>query len=97
MLRFSSKWILLSVAGSLAIATSAAAQSDGGGSDDDAAAGIVATQLRSQGYKCDDPHDAKRDKGDTTPGEQAWIVACDNATYRVKLVPDQAARVEQID
>ena len=58
---------------------------------------IVATQLRSQGYDCVDPHKAERDTSASTPGEEAWIVTCDNATYRVKLVPDQAAKVEQID
>lgn len=88
---------LFAVAGSIAIATSAAAQSDGGDSDDMEAAEIVATQLRSQGYECVDPHKAERDEGDTSPGEEAWIVTCNNATYRVKLVPDQAAKVEQID
>jgi len=77
-------------------ATPAAAQSDTSG-EDQAAAGIVATQLRSQGYKCDDPHDAKPDKDASAPGEQAWVVTCDNAAYRVRLVPDQAAQVEQID
>ena len=84
---------LMAVAGSLAGAAPAAAQSD----DDMEAAEIVATQLRSQGFQCVDPHKAERDASDTTPGEEAWIVTCNNATYRVKLVPDQAAKVEQID
>lgn len=61
------------------------------------AEGIVAAQIRSQGYQCDDPHAAEPDTSDTTPGEEAWILSCGNATYRVKLVPDQAAMVERID
>jgi len=95
--------IALSVA-SIAAAGAALAQTtdeteNGNGDDSDhmQAAVIVATQLRAQGYKCDDPHKAEPDSSDTTPGEQAWIVTCDNATYRVKLVPDQAAKVDQID
>ncbi len=93
MPRYSHRLLLLAVAGSVAVAGLAAAQSD----DDVEAAEIVATQLRAQGYDCVDPHKAERDTGDSTPGEEAWIVTCDNATYRVKLVPDQAAKVEQID
>lgn len=58
---------------------------------------IVADQIRSQGFTCDTAESATRDEGDTTPGEQAWILTCSNATYRVKFVPDQAAHVEQID
>jgi hypothetical protein len=95
--------IVLTVA-SIAAAGAALAQTTDeteNGSDGDSdhmqAAVIVATQLRAQGYQCDDPHKAEPDSSDTTPGEQAWIVTCDNATYRVKLVPDQAAKVEQID
>jgi|FEC22Drversion2_1045045.scaffolds.fasta_scaffold00166_62 hypothetical protein len=59
--------------------------------------GIVADQIRSQGFTCDTVEGASRDEADTTPGEQAWILTCSNATYRVKFVPDQAAHVEQID
>lgn len=58
---------------------------------------IVADQIRSQGFACDTAESATRDEADTTPGEQAWILTCSNATYRVKFVPDQAARVERID
>lgn len=58
---------------------------------------IVADQIRSQGFECGTAESAVRDEADTTPGEQAWILTCSNATYRVKFVPDQAAHVEQID
>ncbi len=86
---------LLSLA-AVAAAIPAAAQSESS-SDDSAAEPIVAAQLRAQGYQCDDPHNAEPDKDASSPGEMAWILTCDNATYRVKLVPDQAAQVEQID
>lgn len=79
-----------------AVVAPAFAQSDSS-SEDQAAAVIVSSQLRAQGYKCEDPHDAQPDKSDSVVGEQAWIVTCDNATYRVRLVPDQAAEVDQID
>ncbi len=77
--------IALTVA-SLATAGVALAQStdepengNGDGSDHMEAAEIVATQLRSQGYQCNDPHKAEPDTSDTSPDEQAWIVTCDNA------------------
>ena len=65
--------------------------------DNTVAATIVGTQLRAQGYRCDDPHKAERDPDASDPGNQAWVVVCDNAVYRVRLVPDQAAQVEKIE
>lgn len=79
----------------------ASAQTDTGDDPNDpdntVAANIVGTQLRAQGYRCDDPHKAERDPDDSDPGNQAWLVVCDNAVYRVRLVPDQAAQVEKIE
>jgi hypothetical protein len=58
---------------------------------------IIAAQLRDQGYACDTPQSAKPDENASGPDEAAWIVTCESATYRVKLVPDMAAKVEKID
>lgn len=80
---------------SLALAAPAAAQTAGG--DSDTPPEIVAAQIRDQGYACGIAQKAVRDEADTSPGEQAWILTCSNATYRVKFVPDQAAHVEQLD
>ncbi|MEJ8572800.1 hypothetical protein [Microbaculum marinum] len=91
-IRISGVWLL-----ALAAATGTASAQSDSSSTDDAAEGIVSAQLRAQGYPCSAPHSAEPDKGDSSPGETAWIITCDNATYRVKLVPDQAAKVEQID
>jgi len=94
-------WMPVLLAIGVGPASTAFAQSD---SDSDAndpdhkvAAGIVATQLRAQGYRCDDPHKAERDPNDSNPGSQAWVVVCDNAVYRVKLIPDQAAEVSLVE
>ena len=77
----------------MAAATGAAiAQSDNG-----EAATLIATQVREQGYACDQPVTAKPDAGDSEIGERAWILNCKDATYRVRLVPDQAATIEKID
>ena len=58
---------------------------------------ILAAQLRDQGYACDQPQSAERDVQASTPDEAVWVVQCENAKYRIRLVPDMAAKVEQLD
>ena len=62
-----------------------------------AAAEIIADQIRDQGYACHEALSAERDPADSRPDEAAWILECDNATYRVRLIPDMAADVERVD
>jgi hypothetical protein len=57
---------------------------------------IIAAQLRLQGYKCDAPRSAKRDVRASRPDEAVWLVSCEDARYRVRLVPDMAAIVEPL-
>jgi hypothetical protein len=58
---------------------------------------IVADQIRAQGYKCASPQSAKRDAQASKPDEAVWILQCESGSYRVRLDPDMAATVEQID
>ena len=58
---------------------------------------ILAAQLRTQGYRCDAPITAQRDTQASRPDENVWILKCANASYRMRLVPDMAARIEQLD
>ena len=58
---------------------------------------IIASQIRSQGYACDKPKSATRDPQASKPYGTVWILACENARYRVTLVPNLAAKVELID
>ncbi len=58
---------------------------------------IIAVQIRDQGYACDKAESAERDKEFSKPGEDAWILKCSNASYRVRLIPDLAAKVEKLD
>jgi hypothetical protein len=58
---------------------------------------ILAAQLREQGYDCDQPKSAERDAQASTPDEAVWIVQCETSTYRMRLDPDMAAKVERID
>ena len=42
------------------------------------------------------PAQAERDQPASRPNETVWILRCGNATYRVTLIPDMAARVERL-
>jgi len=57
----------------------------------------LAAQLRLQGHRCDEPVTAQRDPQLSKPDEDVWNLKCGNASYRMRLVPDMAARVEQLD
>ena len=61
---------------------------------EDMPAEIIAAQIRDQGYACDKAISAKRD-GERLD-DAVWILKCQNSTYRVRLVPDMAAKVEQL-
>jgi hypothetical protein len=78
--------LLLALAGT-AIAVPAAAQP---------AATDIADQVRLQGYPCEGQAKVERDQSLSRPDEQAWILTCSNATYRVRLVPDMAAQIEKL-
>jgi hypothetical protein len=58
---------------------------------------IVAAQIRMQGFRCDEPTRATHEVKLSKPNQQVWVLRCDNATYRVMLIPDMAAHVERID
>jgi hypothetical protein len=57
---------------------------------------IISDQIRRQGFACDEPRQAERDRQASRPNETVWILRCGNATYRVTLVPDMAAHVERL-
>jgi hypothetical protein len=64
--------------------------------EDETPANIIAAQIRKQGFTCDTPERAVRDKDLSKPDLPVWIVTCENATYRVRLVGDLADSVEKI-
>jgi hypothetical protein len=53
----------------------------------------VASQVRSQGYACDEPVTARRDVKLSKPDLAVWVLNCRNVTYRVRLDPNMAAHV----
>lgn len=65
--------------------------------EDETPANIIAVQIRKQGYPCDNAQRAVRDPQLSKPDLPVWILTCDNATYRVRLVGNMAAHVEKLD
>jgi hypothetical protein len=61
------------------------------------AKGLLAIQARSQGYVCDSPVSAKRDKKHSGPDTAVWVLRCENNSYRMRLTPDMAARVQRLN
>jgi hypothetical protein len=65
-------------------------------SDDEMPAEIIAVQIRKQGYECINPKSAKRDAQASEADLPVWILTCENATYRVRLIGNMADRVEKL-
>jgi hypothetical protein len=57
---------------------------------------LLAAQIRDQGYPCSKPLNANRDLKRSRPDEAVWVLQCQNGTYRLRLVPDMAARVQRL-
>ncbi len=58
--------------------------------------GMLAAQIRTQGFACDNALKATKDTRRSKPDREVWILRCSNATYRVGRAPDMAAKVEVI-
>lgn len=63
---------------------------------DDAPMTLLADQIRGQGYACKTPELATRDTTASKPDQAVWILKCDGVGYRVRLIPDMAAKVEKL-
>jgi hypothetical protein len=88
------KFAVLVVSVAVSVITTAALRS---ASAEDATDNMLAAQIRDQGYLCEKPLGAKRDEALSKPDEAVWVLRCEAATYRMRLVPDMAARVEKLD
>lgn len=80
--------VLLSVGlgGSIATATA---------QDQSADVRIVGDQVRSQGFPCDNPSSAESIEAESAPNHTVYLLKCEGVTYRVVLIPDQAAQVTE--
>ncbi|MBW5440075.1 hypothetical protein FXB41_36545 [Bradyrhizobium canariense] len=56
----------------------------------------LAAQIRLQGFACDKPLEAVRDKKRSRPDYAVWTLKCSNGTYRIGRAPDMAAKVESV-
>ena len=59
-------------------------------------ASVLAAQIRSQGFACDEPQKATRAAKLSKPDYDVWVLTCKNATYRIGRYPDLAAKVEKL-
>jgi hypothetical protein len=57
---------------------------------------VLAAQIRSQGFACDEAQRATRDAKLSKPDYDVWVLTCNNATYRIGRYADQAAKVEKL-
>ena len=64
--------------------------------NDEIAPEIIAVQIRKQGFTCTNPQKAERDEKASKPDLPVWILTCENATYRVRLVGNMADHVEKL-
>ena len=55
---------------------------------------ILAVRVREQGHACDKPIKAERDQEASQPMGAVWILQCSNASYRITLHPDMAAKID---
>src|SRR6476660_1268863 len=53
---------------------------------------VIATQIRSQGFGCNQPRTAERDRLASIPNEGVWLLQCEDGNYRVRLIPHKAAK-----
>ena len=57
---------------------------------------VVAAAVRERGYDCKQPQSVKPDPARTAADEKAWILRCENATYRVRFMGDRGAEVSRV-
>lgn len=57
---------------------------------------VLAGQIRSQGYPCSNPISAQRMAAKSAQEEPVYLLTCEDATYQIRLFPDQAAKVTRI-
>jgi hypothetical protein len=58
--------------------------------------GMLAAQIRTQGFTCDKSLGARRDAKLSRPDYDVWVLKCSNAVYRVSRFPDMTAKVEPL-
>ena len=82
----------------LALVVAGALTADGASAQaaEESIQGMLAAQIRSQGFVCDKPLGATKDAKRSRPDHIVWVLKCSNASYRVGRAPDMAATVEPL-
>lgn len=57
---------------------------------------LLASQARDQGFACNQPKAAHMDADLSKPNAKVWILECEQATFRMIVVPDMAAKIEKV-
>jgi len=96
-MRMLALFTVAALGGALALNAADTALAPGAQAQDESAASIIAVQIRKQGFACEKAESADRDLGATRPDLPVWTLKCTNASYRVELVPNMAAKVERLD
>lgn len=65
--------------------------------ESESVATVVAVHIRNQGFRCENPISAQHIAADSAPNHTVYILKCEGNTYRVVLVPDQAALVAEVN
>ena len=55
---------------------------------------ILSAVARKQGYKCLEPIEAIKNPADSIPEEMAWLLRCNNATYKIQLFPHSQSKIK---
>jgi hypothetical protein len=63
----------------------------------DTAVTVVANQVRSQGFVCSNPKSAERVEAQSLPLQPVYLLKCEDATYEVRIIPNQAATVTKVE
>jgi hypothetical protein len=84
------------VTGSLLLAIVSSAQARAQPIPAETPPGMLAAQIRTQGFACEKALAAKRNKKLSRPDRDVWVLDCGNARYRVTRAPDMAAKVEPL-
>ncbi len=58
--------------------------------------GMLAAQIRLQGFACEKALGATKDTKRSGPDHAVWMLKCSNASHRVSRAPDMAAKVEPL-
>lgn len=64
--------------------------------DASATLGIVADQVRSQGFACSNPVSAEKLEAESLPDQAVYILSCEGVKYHVRLIPDEAAQISTV-